>query len=383
MVAAIRCGESQRSVARRFRVSLCQVQYWVRRAGRQRLDRIDWEDRSRRPHRTRKTSRPTEDRVLATRRWLKRSSPLGEYGAVAIARTLGARGGHAVPSVRTIGRILDRRGALDHRPRVRRPPPPPGWYLPNVARREAELDSFDVIEGLMFTGGRRFEVLTGISLHGALAVAWPMPWVSARAVVPALLAHWQRVGLPGYAQFDNATIFQGAHHYRDSVGRVMRLCLGLGVVPVFAPVQEPGFQAAIESFNARWQAKVWARFRHRDLPSVRERSRRYTEAAHLTGAARIEAAPARAAVPVGWELDLQQAPQGRIVFLRRTDAAGTVHLFGRHFRVDRHWTHRLVRAEVNLAAEEIRIHALRRREPNDQPLLARIPYALPHRRFHE
>jgi hypothetical protein len=150
-----------------------------------------------------------------------------------------------------------------------------------VARHEAELDSFDVIEGLMFTGGRRFEVLTGISLHGGLAVAWPMPWVSARAVVPALLAHWHSVGLPGYAQFDNATIFQGAHHYRDSVGRVMRLCLGLGVVPVFAPVQEPGFQAAIESFNARWQAKVWARFRYRDLPSVRERSRRYTEAACL------------------------------------------------------------------------------------------------------
>jgi hypothetical protein len=119
-----------------------------------------------------------------------------------------------------------------------------------VARHEAELDSFDVIEGLMFTGGRRFEVLTGISLHGGLAVAWPMP-------------------------------------------------------------------------------------------------------------------------------------HGRIVFLRRTDAAGTVHLFGRHFLVDRHWTHRLVRAEVNLAAEEIRIHALRRRDPSDQPLLTRVPYALPHRQFHE
>jgi hypothetical protein len=370
MVAAVRRGESSRNVARRFGVSLCQVRYWVRRAGQQRLDRVDWGDESRRPRRTQRTSRATEDRVLATRRWLKRSSALGEYGAVAIARTVGARGDGHVPSVRTTGRILERRGALDRTRRVRRPPPPRGWYLPDGARAEAELDGFDVIEGLALAGGRRFEVLTGISLHGGLAAAWPMAWVSARAVVPMLVAHWRAVGRPQYAQFDNATIFQGAHQYRDAVGRVMRLCLGLGIVPVFAPVQEPGFQAGIESFNARWQAKVWARFRHRDLGSVCERSARYIAAA-------------RAPVPVGWELDLQRPLRGTIVFLRRTDDAGSVHLLGRTFPVDRHWSNRLVRAEVDLAAEEIRVHALRRREPADQPLLRRLGYALPNRAFHE
>jgi len=41
----------------------------------------------------------------------------------------------------------------------------------------------------------------------------------------------------------------------------MRTCLRLDVTPVFAPPRESGFQAAIENFNGRWQAKVWARFR--------------------------------------------------------------------------------------------------------------------------
>jgi len=331
------------------------VQYWARRAGGRRLDRVDWEDRSRRPRQTRRTARAVEDHVLAVRRWLQRESALGEYGAPAIERAL-------------VAAAWPRR---------------PAGTCPEVARGEAELDSFDIIEGLALAGGRRFEVLTGVSLHGGLAAAWPMPWVGARAVVPLLVRHWGAVGLPGYAQFDNDTIFQGAHQHRDSVSRVVRLCLALTVVPVFAPVQETGFQAAIESFNGRWQAKVWERFAHANLRAVQHRSARYIRAQRERVVARIDAAPPRRPLAAGWEFDLQQHPRGTIVFLRRTTAAGAIELLGRRFPVDRHWLHRLVRAEVDLTAGEIRVHALRRREPADQPLLCRLAYGLPTRRFRD
>jgi len=383
MVAAVRRGISMRAVARRFHVSLAVVQWWVRRARGQRLDRVDWGDRSRRPHRTRRTPRRVEDRVLALRRQLRDESVLGEYGAPAIARALEAREGSPPLSVRTIGRILERRGAVDHQHRVRHAPPPAGWYLPAVARATAELDSFDVIEGLKIADGPRLEVLTGISLHGGLAAAWPMPWVSARAVVPTLLGHWHEVGLPTYAQFDNDTIFQGPHQHRDAISRVMRLCLGLGVVPVFAPPREPGFQAAIESFNARWQAKVWARFHHATLRAVQQRSVRYIKAHREQAAVRLDAAPLRREVPPHWEVDLQQRPTGTMVFLRRTGPQGAISLLGHTMLVDRHWPHRLVRADVDLASEEIRLHALRRRAPSEQPLLRSIPYTLPIRPFNE
>ena len=185
--------------------------------------------------------------MLTLRRELKETSDLGEFGARAIRDALEARGLRPVPAVRTINRILDRRGALDGRRRVRRPAPPPGWYLPDVAARRAELDSFDIVEGLVIKGGPQVEVLNAISLHGGLVASWPMAAsVTAKAAVEALIEHWRAVGLPGYAQFDNDTIFQGPHQHTDVVGRVMRLCLSLGVVPVFVPPREPGFQAAIE-----------------------------------------------------------------------------------------------------------------------------------------
>jgi hypothetical protein len=384
MVAAVRRGVALREVARRFRVALATVQLWVARTAGQRLDRADFSGR--RPGRRQPVNRSSadlEDLVLTLRRELKDTSDLGEFGARAIHGALQARGVRPLPTVRTIGRILERRGALDGRRRVRRPAPPPGWYLPDVAAGEAELDSFDIVEGLVIKDGPQVEVLNVTALHGGLVNSWPMTAVTAKEAVTALVEHWRQVGLPAYAQFDNDTIFQGAHQHPDVVGRVTRLCLSLAIVPVFVPPREPGFQAAIENYNGRWQAKVWARFRHASLGSLHARSAKYVAASRLRAAARIEAAPSRRPFPPTWALNLQAQPRGRIVYLRRTGAKGDIELLGRSFEVEALWPHRLVRAEVDLDAGYIRFYALRRRDPARQPLLREVPYALPRRRFME
>jgi hypothetical protein len=382
MVQQVRQGQSLRHVARTWRVSLLTVQRWVARAKGQRLDRVDWNDHPPIPQHTRRTPPSTEDLILELRTELKQHSALGEFGAPAIQRALQTQGLPSVPSVATISRILERRGALDGQRRVRRPPPPRGWYLPEVAAGRAELDSFDVIEGLVIQGGVPVEVLTGISLLGGLAVAWPGPPVTARDVVARVTEHWRAVGRPRYAQFDNDTCFQGAHQHADCISRVMRLCLSLDIVPVFTPVQEPSFQAVLENFNGLWQDKVWRRFRFTGYRDLRAQSAAYIRARRLRAAPRIEASPRRA-FPAAWVLDLQAAPQGRIVFLRRTSAEGTAVLLGRRFVVDSKWPHRLVRCDVDLDHHRIRFHALRRRDPTAQPLLREVPYRLPLRRFKE
>jgi hypothetical protein len=383
MVAKVRAGASMRAVARLHRVSLSTVQWWVQRAGDLPLDKVDWGNRSPIPARSARTAAVVEDLVLMLRRELKERSALGEYGARAIHGELIARRHTAVPSLRTIGRILERRGALDGGRRIRRNPPPAGWYLPEVAGGRAELDSFDIVEGLALEGGRRIEVLNGVSLHGGLPGAWPQRLVSATSTVEALLQHWREFGLPAYAQFDNDTIFQGSHSGRDSLGRVIRICLQLGVTPVFAPPREPGFQAAIENFNGRWQAKVWSRFHHNSLAGLQAQSRRYIRAYRQRAAARIDDAPKRRPFPAPWQPNLQAHPQGVVIFIRRTSEAGAVSLLGHSFEVDPLWPHRLVRCEIELSNQIIRFHALRRRDPDHQPLLRRTPYAFPRRPFHE
>jgi hypothetical protein len=381
MVGAVRGGESLRSVASRFHVGLATLHDWVRRAHGQRLDRVEWNDRPPIAHHTRRTALATEDLILAVRRELKTSSALGEYGDAAIQRELRERHFTPLPSLRTIARILERRGALDGRHRLRRPAPPPGWYLPDLAQAQSELDSFDIVEGLVIEGGVEVEVLNGISLHGGLIASWPEGPITARRTAEALIEHWRAFGLPAYAQFDNDTRFQGAHQFPDTLGRVSRLCLSLNVTPVFAPPRETGFQAAVESFNGRWQAKVWARFHHASLAALQAQSARYVAACQQRAAPRMEGAPSRRPFPSSWQADLQAPLHGRVVFLRRTTEQGHVHLMGRSFLVDSNWPHRLVRAEVDLDTDRISFYALRRKEPSAQPLLQTCDYHMPRKRF--
>lgn len=373
-----------RSVARRFRVALSTVQLWFHRARGRRLDRVSWKDRAPGcPRAVNRTLPKIEDRVLELRRYLRDESPLGEFGAAAIHREMIRESLHPVPTVRTIDRILERRGALDGRRRIRHPPPPRGWYLPEVASAQAELDSFDVVEGLVIQGHGEIEVLNAISLHGGLPGSWPQPQVTAKSAVEGLLAHWQEVGLPGYAQFDNDTRFQGPHQHPDSYGRVIRLCLGLGVIPVFAPPRESGFQAAIENYNGRWQSKVWQRFHHSSLPALQKRSDLFVAAARQRAAARSESAPARREFPHPCRIGWQQPLSGKVIFLRRTNDRGQASLFQRSFLVDRHWVHRLVRAEIDFDAQHIDFFTLRRRDPHSQSLIQTVAYVPPKRYFRE
>ncbi len=381
MVAAVRSGSSLRSVARLFHVSLDTVQRWVERAGNRRLDRVVWSDAPDGPRQAHnRTDAVVECLVVETRRKLKTESILGEYGAVAIQQALVAEGIWSPPSVRTIHRILDRRGALDRQRQPRRTPPPCGWHLPDVASGRSELDYFDVVEGLVIEDGPEVEVLNGISLHGGLVSSWPTTSAGAVFTRESIIGRWREWGLPVYAQFDNDTRFQGAHQHKDVVGTVSRVSLSLGVVPVFVPPREPGFQAAMESFNGQWQSKVWQRFHHESLQDLIGLSDRYVVAHRQRRADRIEAAPPRKPFPDGWQLDLQAHPSGKLIYIRRATAKAEVEMLGRQFPVDVP-AHRLVRCEVSLDEGCIRFYRLSRREPLKQPLIGETEYHLPRRKF--
>jgi transposase-like protein len=384
MVLAVRRGGSLRKVARRFHVALGTVQFWVHRAKGKRLDRVEFADRPAGPRApANRTRRSVERMVLAARRRLKDQTALGEHGAMAIRQALLLRGVTPCPCVRTIGRILERRGAIDARRRTRRPPPVKGWFLPPVASCKAEVDSVDTVTDLVIKGGTQVTVLNCISLHGGLAQSWPECKITARIVVASLLAHWRHVGLPAYAKFDNDMIFQGAHQWPDSFGRVIRLCLQLGVAPVFAPPRETGFQAEIEAFNGRWQRMVWRRYHHPNLQSLQECSASFIQALRTRSAARIDAAPPRRKFPDNFAVDPNTPLAGRVIFIRRTDQNGDVACLGHRWKADRHWVHRCTRIEVDLTRGRVSIYALRRREPRQQTLLNSFAYEVQKKPFIE
>ena len=371
MVKAVRAGMSIRQAATEFDFGKSAVGEWVARAHGYRLDRFDFTDG--RPGRAwNRIAADFEQRIAELRVELK-TSALGEYGARAIRAALQTETPEP-PSEAAINRALSRLGLQDGVRRIRHPAPPKGWYLPAVAAGHAELDCFDFIEALKIAAGPLIDVLTAKSLHGLLADAWPMASMSATNTVPCLLERWRRDGLPAYAQFDNGTVFQGAHQFANTVGRISRLCLQLNVIPVFVPPLEHGMQNIIESFNALWQSKVWLRYHVRSLPELKARSERYIAAHRARTQVASEVARRREAMPRRFKFDLQAPMRGRMVFIRRTDDTGHVHMLGQRFAVSSTWLHRLVRCEVDFDHHCIRCFGLRRRDPTAQSLLVKLPY---------
>ena len=383
MVAAVRHGQTQRAVARRFGVHLGHLQYWLARTRGQALAQVDWLDQSTAPRQQgRQTHVRLQQRVLALRQEL-RLGDLGFIGAQAIHDALRAGSSKAkLPALRTIGRILKAHGALDGVRRVRRSAPPAGWYLPDVAAGTAELDAFDVIEDLPLEAGPKLDVLTTRALWGSVCGAWVSAALRARWLCARLEIHWRQHGCPTYAQFDNDARFQGTHTHPDVLGQVIRCCLSLGVTPVFAPPREHGPQNLNESFNPLWQQKVWQRFHHAHPRAFQATSDRFVAAYRQRRAVRDDQAPGRRKFPKRWTLDLQARPRGTVIYLRRTDDTGAIRVLGHRWAVEALWVQRLVRAAVDLDAHQIRCYRLRRRAPVEQPLAKTFKYVFPKKHFH-
>ena len=373
MVKQVRAGISYRDVARRLRVGLATVALWVERARGLPLDRVDWRDRPDRPHRVpQRTCKAIVSKIAKARRYLSKHDALGEHGPEAVRCHLLAAG-VAAPSSRTIARWLAKLG-LSGRERWRRPPPPKGWYLADLAAGRAEVDCVDVVEGLRLRRSGRIEVLNVISLWGNRPDSTAAAVIRTDQVIALLRKRWQRDGLPAYVQFDNDTIFSGAHAKRAYLGRVVHFCLCVGVTPVFVAPLEPGFQAKIEAYNRRWQDSVWKRWRHPSIPALQSRSDAFVSA---WWHAKADHGHEHRVLRSPWRAPARQPCSHRIVMLRRLDDHGSVTLCAQHLHVTRRWACRLVRCEINLRTQTLTIHGLTRRDPRYQPLLTKRTLRVP------
>ncbi|MDR1268336.1 MAG: hypothetical protein LBK82_02315 [Planctomycetaceae bacterium] len=363
MVSKVRRGMSIRQAALHFGVAVSTVLFWVKRAGQQRLDRVRWSDHSVHHTAVNRVTKSVEQCVLDLRKELKEQSDLGEFGADAIRHEMDTRGCKVLLSRATINRVLQRNGMLDGKHRKRITPPPKGWYLPNNEEQTAELDQFDYIKECYLKGGQVVHILNGISLYSGLVYSKPVLRMTAENTVQGMMEHWREVGVPEYVQFDKGTVFHGLNH-PDSIGSVSKLCLSLGVIPIFVPPREFGFQAAVESYNGRWERAVWNRFTFKNIKEIQTQSDLYVHAVKEKIETKTRLAAERKMINKNWKFNNKTEKNGTIIFLRRTDDNGCAKVMGHLWELDKNWTHRLIRATVDLKNNIILFHKLRRKDPH-------------------
>lgn len=207
----------------------------------------NWADeQSRRPHTSPKKIDPQmEQAVIATRDQLINTlyAPIGaQHICWELQETT-----DTLPSLATINRVIKRNGLTRKRPRyqakgVKYP------IFPTVTASNI-LHQMDTVGPRYLKNDGRFYAINIMDAHDRRARVTPQRRQNKAAIVVGMLRGWEYLGLPDFLQMDNTLSTQGSHKYPHSFGLVIRLCLHLGIQPIFIPIREPWRNAFIERFN--------------------------------------------------------------------------------------------------------------------------------------
>ncbi|MFQ5932689.1 MAG: integrase core domain-containing protein [Nitrospiraceae bacterium] len=216
---------------------------WVTRAQQ---DGANWATtRSRRPQRSPHRIPPMVERaVIETRKQLEQRR-YAQVGAWSIQWQLRQQGVPA-PSLATINRILTRH-QLVQKSRPYRPKGIP-YPTPDIPTSNV-LHQFDVLGPRYLSTDGRFYAANLIDAYDRRCSVNPLRRQTKIEVTKALLRAWRTLGIPRYLQLDNQLPFRGSNRYPRSFGLVLRLCLHLGIQPVFIPPREPWRNGIIERFQ--------------------------------------------------------------------------------------------------------------------------------------
>ncbi len=292
-------------------------------------------------------------RVICSVRKRLQTTRYAQRGAVAIQWQLEQLGIRPVPPIWTINRILKRAGLVDKPTYV-----PRGTLYPAVvSTRPNQVHQLDLVGPRYLQGGARFYGVHLIdTCSNAVALA-AVPCKRDSEIVEALVAGWQRLGIPRYLQVDNELSFRGSNRYPRSLGLLIRFCLYLGVQIRFIPEGEPWRNGVVERFNDVYDKVFLRSQRFRDLAHlIHELARfeRFHNTQHRYAKLRqqvpwaIHTARRRRLLPRTFTRHRRGLPwrDGRLSFVRLTDAEGRIRFFSESFHVETGLIHEYVTGTI-------------------------------------
>jgi len=267
-----------------------------------------------------------------------------------------------LPSGMTIQRILARHGLTQPRGVAH----DTAYYPELVAGIPNAIQATDIITRYV-RGGEEIQNFHTLDHYTHAVHLSPSADKTSLSAALHLRATWAKLGIPLIQQFDNENAFCGGHTHPRVMGRVVRLCLFVGIQPLFIPIYEAKRNYWIESFHSLWVQAFWSRQEFRDLAHVQAEvptfirwyhTRYQPPCLHGKTPAQIRRGfqPIRLTVPLR-RLIPETLPitAGRIHFIRKVDLNGRIRLLNETWTVGRHWIGEYVWATVDTAAQNLTI----------------------------
>ena len=206
----------------------------------------DWANElSRKPHHSPKRINQAMEQAVIEKRQELVQTLYAQIGALNISWHLG-QGNIDMPSMTTINRVIKRNNLTRKKPRYA----PKGVDYPGLEPSYSNfLHQFDSVGPRYLKSDGRFYSANIIDAYDRRCNINPMRAKTRKDMTEALIRSWQMLGIPLYLQMDNMLQTQGSHRHPHSFGLVIRLCLHLGIQPLFIPIREPWRNGIVERFN--------------------------------------------------------------------------------------------------------------------------------------
>jgi len=337
---------------------------------------------SRAPKTVNKSVKPcTERSIVKTKKRLE-NTKYAQIGALAIKWEL-TKLNIKPPQIWTINRILKREGLIKKREKGYKSK---GKIYPSIAiDKPNKLHQVDLVGPRYIYSKERLYSVNAMDVFRHKVKIKNVPFRNSNNVISALIEVWKTLGIPFYCQFDNQEVFKGSTRRPRWFSRIIRLCLSLGIEPVFVPFSEPWRMAEIEHFNDVWdkiffRAQYFQSLEHlsieeKKFESFHNNNHCYSILKGLTPKAFEERLAFK---PNLLDQDfkiskVEYQTEGKIHLIRFVRSDNILNIFGEKFFVKPSCQYEYVKATIDLKEEVMKIFLF-------NELIHEFKYALPYKK---
>ena len=264
-----------------------------------------------------------------------------------------------IPSIPTIKRIIKRNKLIKQkRKRYVRCKSKKRYTILNPTKVN-EMHQIDIVGPRYIKGYGGISSINMIDVAGNKAQIQQYTSGTMDYVLELLQEYWTSNAIPNYLQMDNGGCFIGDLKHPRHFSRVVRLCMYLGIEPVFIAKSKPWMNGSIESFNDEFEEKLWSKENFKDLEHIRRESKiflmRYNNRQDWKNRkTTLEKIPIRK-IPPDFKIDTNNLPltEGKVHFIRKVDKDGTISVLNEDFNIDKSLAHEYVWATLNTKEEQL------------------------------
>jgi len=374
-------GQSPKVICQELSMSKRWLFKWIKRY---QSGKRDWfKEKSKTPYTIyRKTSSEIEKKVVTIRRFLEESK-VSQIGAINIQYQLQILQEKEIPQVWTINRILRRNHLVSPREKRYQPKGKPYPIFPDRPLKPNTLHQFDIVGPRYIKGDGCFYAHNLMDIGSHRVAVNPKRSKIHQEVALSLKDTWETIDIPSFLQLDNQLCCRGSNRYPRSSGLVIKLCLLLGVQPIFIPLGEPWRNGCIEKFQATFEYRFFRKIRFSDFQDLHKQAKRF-EIFHnqnhrysCLGGKTPDEVLKNNPMPqrefpdyFSWDNLKARARQGNIHLLRFIRSNRILDIFGEKFQVDRSLVYEYVRATIIVKEQKIKLF-------HQDKLVNEIDYQLP------